>query len=74
MQRDQKFKVGAGGIAKWFRAPVPLPEDPNSEPSTHIGWFTTVCNTSYRGPDVFFFWPLWAGVLTHTHTHTLTYT
>lgn len=38
-------------MTQWLRACAAPADDPSSVPSTHIGWFTTACDSQSRGPD-----------------------
>jgi hypothetical protein len=46
-------------------------EDPNPGLSTHIGWLTTICNSSFRGSLAFK--GTWVQQNKHTDTHTHTH-
>lgn len=43
---QEKETIVAGEMAQWLEVHTVLAEDPNLIPKTHIGWLTTVYNTS----------------------------
>lgn len=51
---ERKIKLESdeetGAMAQLLRAPVVLIENPSSVPSSHAGWFTTICDQSPRNP------------------------
>lgn len=52
-----KSRSSWAGVAQWLRALVLLAENLSSVPSTHMVWFTSACNSSYREPGTIF-WSL----------------
>lgn len=50
-----KVRVGAGEMAQYLWARTALPA-PSPVPSTHSGWLSTACSSSFRGSHAHF-WP-----------------
>ena len=44
-------------MAQKFSTSTALAENQSSVPVTHIRWFTTTCNSSFKGPDGLFYPP-----------------
>lgn len=61
-------KLGAGGMAQQFQAPVALVEDAGCVPSTHTR-HSVICNSSSRRSDTLFQHP-WATGTHVAHRHT----
>lgn len=53
----KKIVLEAGEISEWWRTCTTLTEDLSSNPSNHVGGFTTTCNSSSSGPHALF-WTL----------------
>lgn len=60
-------KKGAAEMPRELRAHIALAEGPASAPRTHMGCFTTACDSSFTATDTPA-WPLWAHIHTHAYT------
>ena len=60
--------MGPEEMTQQLEALVAPAEDPSSSPKTQW-WFTTICNSSYRGSYALF-WPLQTPAMHMVHRHT----
>jgi hypothetical protein len=72
---DKLLAVGTEEMAQWLETLTALPEEPGTIPSTHIGWLTSFCSSSFRGSNILFWTSQAQGIyMIHRHICRQTYT
>lgn len=54
----KNYEWGAEEIVQQLRVLTAFTKDSNADPSTHIRWLTTACDSSSKGPSILL-WPPW---------------